>query len=85
MLVKDLISRLEYPVDTIAINYKDSSGFEHYAPYDGLEGYPDKLSIPDNIMDSEVLSYWIYFHMHHISPCEIELEYQLNITLDNTI
>ena len=85
MLVKDLISRLEYPVDTIAINYKDSSGFEHYDPYDGLEGYPVKLSIPDNIMDSEVRSYWISFQMRHTMPCEIEVEYQLNIILDNIL
>lgn len=81
MLVKDLISCLEYPVDVIAINAFDADGSELYIPFDGFESE----EIPERILDSEVKSYWISFQMNHKMLCEIEVEYQLNIILDNIL
>ena len=45
MLVKTLISYLEYPVDVIAINAFDADQNELYIPFDGFksEEIPDRI------------------------------------------
>lgn len=76
MKIKDLLDLSFYPYDDICIGYNGLDDFKTIYHYDGYN-----LSIPDELKNTEVISYAVKVTTVQPSMCEINLHYILFIQI----